>query len=69
MTMLIRHPQLTDTPSRDHGVDGEAELAERLAKFHRRHKGETLLTWLGMIPFIVVVAWAVIVGASSLFVR
>jgi hypothetical protein len=67
--MLFRHPHATDAPSSDWAAEHDRALAERLAKFHRRHQGQRLLNWLAMIPFVVVVAWALVVGASSLFVH
>jgi hypothetical protein len=70
VTILIRHSDGSDTrPPGEWPVAEDPALAERLARFHRRHQGETLRNWLAVIPFVVVVAWAVIVGASSLFVR
>jgi len=67
VTILVRHSD--GSRSRRSGASPVGEdpvLAKRLARFRRRHKGQQVLSWLAVIPFVMIVAWAVIVGASSL---
>jgi hypothetical protein len=70
VTILIRHSDGSDTQrSGAWPVAEDADLAERLSRFHRRHQRQEALHWLAMIPIVLLVAWAVIAGASSLFVH
>lgn len=70
MTILVPHSDGSDTRRPDDWLVAEdLAVAERLARFHRRHQAETFRNWLAVIPIVVVVAWAVIVGTSSLFVH
>ncbi len=44
----------------------EAAARARLARFHRRHRRQDLLGLLAVIPFILVLVWALAIGASTL---
>ncbi len=44
----------------------EAAARARLARFHRQHRRQDVLGLLAVVPFILVLVWALAVGASTL---